>query len=125
MPWSTRSTCWSSNGKDSRLLPWASARRSWSACWRARRCIVFNEHTDENGATVFEHVCGFGFEGIVLKRLTTPYRSGLPQHWIKVKNPDNNAGGTAYRGNGCNRSCAQYLRDVPIDTTSDHTWSAT
>jgi hypothetical protein len=49
--------------------------------------IVFNEHTDENGAIVFEHACRFGFEGIVSKRLTAPYRSGPSQDWIKVKNP--------------------------------------
>jgi hypothetical protein len=27
--------------------------------------IVFNEHTDEDGPTVFQHACRFGFEGIV------------------------------------------------------------
>jgi hypothetical protein len=30
---------------------------------RSSAGIVFNEHTDENGATVFEHACRFGFEG--------------------------------------------------------------
>jgi bifunctional non-homologous end joining protein LigD len=34
--------------------------------------IVFNEHTDEDGATVFRHACKFGLEGIVSKRLTAP-----------------------------------------------------
>jgi bifunctional non-homologous end joining protein LigD len=34
--------------------------------------IVFNEHTDEDGATVFRHACKLGFEGIVSKRLTAP-----------------------------------------------------
>jgi bifunctional non-homologous end joining protein LigD len=47
---------------------------------------VFNEHTDEDGATVFEHACRFGLEGIVSKRLSSPYRSGPSRDWIKIKN---------------------------------------
>jgi hypothetical protein len=31
--------------------------------------IVFNEHSDEDGATVFRHACRLGFEGIVSKRI--------------------------------------------------------
>jgi hypothetical protein len=50
--------------------------------------ILFNEHTDEDGATVFRHACKLGFEGIVSKRLSAPYRSGPSRDWIKVKNPD-------------------------------------
>ncbi len=57
----------------------------------AAASIVFNEHTDEDGAIVFEHACRFGFEGIVSKRLTAPYRSGVFRDWIKVKNPDSPA----------------------------------
>jgi bifunctional non-homologous end joining protein LigD len=53
--------------------------------------IVFNEHTDEDGAMVFRHACKMGLEGIVSKRLTAPYRSGPSRDWIKVKNPDSPA----------------------------------
>jgi hypothetical protein len=38
--------------------------------------ILFNEHTDEDGATVLWHACKLSLEGIVSKRLTAPYRSG-------------------------------------------------
>jgi bifunctional non-homologous end joining protein LigD len=34
--------------------------------------IVYNEHTDEDGAVVFRHACKMGLEGIVSKRLTAP-----------------------------------------------------
>jgi len=51
--------------------------------------IVFNQHTDENGLTVFRHACKLGLE--VSKRLTAPYRSGPSRDWIKVKNPDSPA----------------------------------
>jgi ATP-dependent DNA ligase len=40
---------------------------------------------------VFRHACKLGFEGIVSKRLTAPYRSGPCRDWIKVKNPDSPA----------------------------------
>ena len=53
--------------------------------------IVMNEHTDEDGATVFRHACKLRLEGIVSKRLTAPYRSGPSRDWIKVKNPDSPA----------------------------------
>jgi hypothetical protein len=42
------------------------------------------------GATaeiVFRHACKLGCEGIVSKRLGSPYRSGRSAHWVKVKNP--------------------------------------
>jgi len=58
---------------------------------RSDRGIVFNGHTDEDGATVFRHACKLGFEGILSKRLAAPYRSGPSRSWIKVKNPNSPA----------------------------------
>jgi bifunctional non-homologous end joining protein LigD len=58
---------------------------------RAPAGIVYNEHTDEDGALVFRHGCKLGFEGIVSKRLGAPYRSGPSRDWIKVKDPDSPA----------------------------------
>jgi bifunctional non-homologous end joining protein LigD len=50
--------------------------------------VQFNEHIDGDGATIFEHACKLGFEGIVSKHRAHPYRSGPSKSWIKVKNPD-------------------------------------
>jgi bifunctional non-homologous end joining protein LigD len=50
--------------------------------------IVLNEHYEADGATVFRAACRLGCEGIVSKRLGSPYRFGRSRHWIKVKNPD-------------------------------------
>jgi bifunctional non-homologous end joining protein LigD len=36
---------------------------------------------------VFRQACKLGLEGIVSKRLGSPYRSGRSQNWIKSKNP--------------------------------------
>jgi bifunctional non-homologous end joining protein LigD len=38
--------------------------------------IVLNEHYEGDGEIVFQHACKLGYEGIVSKRLGSPYRSG-------------------------------------------------
>jgi len=82
------------DGADLRALP-LGERKARLAKLLARKpiavAIVFNEHTDEDGAIVFRHACKLGLEGIVSKRLTAPYRSGPSRDWIKVKNPDSPA----------------------------------
>src|SRR5277367_1681163 len=80
------------DGADLRPLP-LGERKTKLARLLARKSagIVFNEHTDEDGATVFRHACKLGFEGVVSKRLSAPYRSGPSRDWIKVKNPDSPA----------------------------------
>ena|SRR5262249_14609850 len=40
---------------------------------------------------VFKHACALGCEGIVSKRLGSPYRSGRSRHWVKSKNPQHPA----------------------------------
>jgi bifunctional non-homologous end joining protein LigD len=49
--------------------------------------IVLNEHYEGDGELIFKHACKLGCEGIVSKRLGSPYRSGRSPHWVKVKNP--------------------------------------
>jgi bifunctional non-homologous end joining protein LigD len=49
--------------------------------------IVLNEHYEGDGEIVFHHACKLDCEGIVSKRLGSPYRSGRSPHWVKVKNP--------------------------------------
>jgi bifunctional non-homologous end joining protein LigD len=48
--------------------------------------IAYNRHFDIEGAIVFKNACKLGCEGIVSKRLGSPYRSGRSADWIKVKN---------------------------------------
>jgi bifunctional non-homologous end joining protein LigD len=80
------------DGEDLRPRP-LGERKTRLAKLLARKpiAIVFNEHTDEDGATVFRHACKLGFEGIVSKRLSKPYQSGRSQDWLKIKNPDSPA----------------------------------
>ena len=39
------------------------------------------------GLTVFKHAYALGCEGIVSKRLGSPYHSGRSPDWLKFKNP--------------------------------------
>ncbi|MFZ0355545.1 MAG: DNA ligase [Pseudolabrys sp.] len=54
---------------------------------RSRNGIQYVEHAEGHGAEMFAAICDLGLEGIVSKRLTSPYRSGPSKSWIKVKNP--------------------------------------
>ena len=44
------------------------------------------EYISETGDVVFRHACKLGLEGIVSKRLGSPYRSGRSRYWVKSKN---------------------------------------
>ena len=50
--------------------------------------LQLNEHISEPGDIVFRHACKLGLEGIVSKRLGSPYRSGCSNDWLKSKNPN-------------------------------------
>src|SRR5262245_42023220 len=45
------------------------------------------EHLAHDGDVVYRHACKLGCEGIVSKRLGSPYVSGRTRHWLKFKNP--------------------------------------
>ena len=49
--------------------------------------LQVNDHIEEPGDIVFRHACLLGLEGIVSKRLGSPYASGRSGHWVKSKNP--------------------------------------
>jgi bifunctional non-homologous end joining protein LigD len=54
---------------------------------KARVGLQVNDHIEEPGDVVFRHACKLGLEGIVSKRLGSPYASGRSRHWVKSKNP--------------------------------------
>jgi hypothetical protein len=41
-----------------------------------------------DGEVVFRHACKMGLEGIISKRMGSPYRSGRSPDWLKMKNPN-------------------------------------
>jgi bifunctional non-homologous end joining protein LigD len=76
------------DGKDLRRVPIEERKHSLAnLLFRERNGIVFNQHYDSEGTIIFKQACALGCEGIVSKRLGSPYRSGRSADWIKVKNP--------------------------------------
>jgi bifunctional non-homologous end joining protein LigD len=79
-------------GRDLRSAPLEQRKRELAKVLRkATWALHFNDHIDEPGDIVFRHACKLGFEGIVSKRLGSPYVSGRSRHWIKLKNPNSGA----------------------------------
>jgi bifunctional non-homologous end joining protein LigD len=80
------------DGEDLRDMPLGDRKKRLARLLGNRRIgIVLREHTDEDGALIFQQACKMGLEGIVSKRLSAPYRSGPSRDWIKIKNPDSPA----------------------------------
>jgi bifunctional non-homologous end joining protein LigD len=48
--------------------------------------IQFSDHYDGDGADLFKRACAMGLEGIVSKRVLSPYKSGPSKFWLKMKN---------------------------------------
>jgi len=47
--------------------------------------IRFSDHLPGDGTTIFRHASRLGLEGIVSKKLSSPYRSGRVTTWVKLK----------------------------------------
>jgi bifunctional non-homologous end joining protein LigD len=77
------------DGEDLRSLPLRDRKKRLASLVGKRRIgIVLSQHTNEDGAAIFQQACKLGLEGIVSKRLSAPYRSGQSRDWLKFKNPD-------------------------------------
>ena len=76
------------DGEDLRRTPIELRKRTLAKLVRRPHAgIVLHEVFEGDGDILFAHACKLGCEGIVSKRLGSPYRSGRSKHWIKVKNP--------------------------------------
>jgi bifunctional non-homologous end joining protein LigD len=76
------------NGEDVRQEPIEDRKRRLAGLLRIPLDgIALNERYDGEGAVIFKHACALGCEGIVSKKLGSPYRSGRSAHWLKTKNP--------------------------------------
>jgi bifunctional non-homologous end joining protein LigD len=76
-------------GEDLRRMPIEQRKRKLAKLVRGPHPgVVLNEVFEGDGDILFAHACKLGCEGIVSKRLGSPYRSGRSPHWVKVKNPN-------------------------------------
>jgi bifunctional non-homologous end joining protein LigD len=77
------------NGDDCRREPIeARKERLAKLLRRPHDGIALNEHYTGDDAIIYRHACALGCEGIVSKRLGSPYRAGRSPHWLKIKNPE-------------------------------------
>ena len=76
------------DGTDTRALPLSERKEALAHLLsKARPGIRYSEHLEGSGAEIFAQACRMGLEGIVSKKLTSPYRSGKAKTWLKIKNP--------------------------------------
>jgi bifunctional non-homologous end joining protein LigD len=65
------------DGADIRREPlWERKRRLCKLVGRSKSRILYNEHIEDDGETIYRHACLVGCEGMVSKRLDQPYTSG-------------------------------------------------
>jgi bifunctional non-homologous end joining protein LigD len=80
------------NGEDVRAEPIEDRKRRLAGLLRLPYVgIALNETYREDGAVIYKHACALGCEGIVSKRLGSPYRAGRSVHWLKIKNGESPA----------------------------------
>jgi bifunctional non-homologous end joining protein LigD len=72
------------NGKDLRRRPLEVRKQTLAEILGGTPDgIAYNTHYAADGMTVYRHASTLGCEGIVSKRLGSPYRSGRVDHWLK------------------------------------------
>src|SRR6476646_7579557 len=73
-------------GHDVSKMEFSARRHLLEEMLRGRQgAIMLSEEFQGDGADLFQASCDHGLEGIVAKRLDTPYRPGARGDWIKVK----------------------------------------
>jgi len=70
-------------GKDLRRAPLEERMALTKLIRKSSWAVQSNEHITERGDIVFRHACKLGYEGIVSKRLGSPYVSDRSRHWVK------------------------------------------
>ncbi|HEX6693513.1 MAG TPA: DNA ligase D [Longimicrobiales bacterium] len=62
-----------------------SARKASSGKASSGGLIRYSDHVVGHGAQLFEQACRANLEGIISKRVDSPYRPGRSKDWLKVK----------------------------------------
>jgi bifunctional non-homologous end joining protein LigD len=72
-------------GKDLRKQPLRTRREALERSVKPASPLLLAKRLSPNGLAAFEIASRKGFEGIVAKRVTSPYISGRSSEWLKVK----------------------------------------
>jgi bifunctional non-homologous end joining protein LigD len=79
------------DGRDLRAAPLLERKQSlqrllsFNPKAKSGGALRYSEHWIGQGVKLFNQACEMGLEGIISKRVDSPYRSGRGQDWLKVK----------------------------------------
>jgi bifunctional non-homologous end joining protein LigD len=73
------------DGRDVRKLPLEERRQQLEKVLRWKDQLRITEQMTGDGAALLEQACGDGWEGLIAKRLGTPYVSTRSRDWLKLK----------------------------------------
>ena len=77
------------DGADLRPSPIEERKQHLAWTLRGRHHgVAINATYDGDGAPIYQHACVLGCEGIVSKRLGSPYHAGRTDQWLKTKNSE-------------------------------------
>ena len=73
------------DGRDVRELPLEERRTTLERVLNWKDPLRITEQVTGDGAALLERACGDGWEGLIAKRLGTPYVSARSRDWLKLK----------------------------------------
>ncbi len=73
------------DGRDVRELPLEERRQQLENVLRWKDPLRVTEQVTGDGAALLEQACGDGWEGLIAKKLGTPYVSTRSRDWLKLK----------------------------------------
>jgi bifunctional non-homologous end joining protein LigD len=73
------------DGDDARSLPLRERKRVLRALLSFGGPLRFTTHRVAGAKAYWDQACGRGWEGLVVKRADSPYRSGRSRDWLKFK----------------------------------------
>ena len=76
------------DGADTRSTPIEERKQHLAWARQKHPGISINATYDGDGAVIYKRACALGCEGIVSKRLGSPYCAGRTDQWLKMKSAE-------------------------------------
>jgi bifunctional non-homologous end joining protein LigD len=73
------------DGQDVRQLPLRERKRTLRRLLTFGGPVRFTVHRNGDGEAYFAQACRWGWEGLIAKRVDSPYRAGRGRDWLKFK----------------------------------------
>jgi len=73
------------DGRDTRPLPLLERKDVLRAALAFDDPLRYTEHRDTDGEAYYRQACHDGWEGLIAKRVSAPYRAGRTKDWLKFK----------------------------------------